>query len=295
MSKLYCQNPNQKRLILIDLDGTALKSNGKEMHPETIKALKKAVEAGHIVCIVTGRPHRGSIKFYKQLDLTTLLCNFNGAHIHDPQVKKFKRLIFPISEKIIKDILNEEYIFNHIDNAIIEYYNKALCKKQDEFFETYFHLNTIANDTFTISKLIRQWKGNANAILIQFDDNTNLDQVWRDLEKYSNSIKVHTWKPYTNKEKLIFEISSKFIDKGMTARILAQYYNVDIRDVIAYGDAINDKEMLMSVGYGVAMKNGHDIIKSIANDITTKTNDEGGLGHHLMNLLDLNQNQELEI
>lgn len=288
MSKLYFQNTNQKRLILVDLDGTALKSNGKEIHPDTVSALKKATQAGHIVCIVTGRPHRGSIKFYKQLGLRTLLCNFNGGHIHDPDVKHFKRLIFPISEIIVKAILHEEYIYNSIDNAIIEYYNKAVCWKQDEFFETYFHLDSIANDTFTISKLIREWKGNANALLIQFKDDTNLDQVWRDLEKYSNSIKVNTWKPYANnREKLIFEISSKFIDKGMTAKILAQYYNVDIRDVIAYGDEINDKEMLMAVGYGVAMKNGHTVIKSIANDITTKTNDEGGVGHHLTELLNL--------
>jgi len=128
MNKLYFQNiGQQKRLILIDLDGTALKNNGKEIHPDTLTALKKASQLGHIVCIVTGRPHRGSIKFYKQLELKTLLCNFNGAHIHDPDLKKFKRLVFPISEKIIKNILNEEYIYNNIDNAIIEYYNKAVC------------------------------------------------------------------------------------------------------------------------------------------------------------------------
>lgn len=288
MNKLYNQNISEKRLILVDLDGTALKSNGKEIHPLTLEVLKKASELGHIVCIVTGRPHRGSIKFYKQLGLKTLLCNFNGAHIHDPDIKNFKRLIFPISENIIKDILNEEYIFNNIENAIIEYYNKAVCWKQDEFFETYFHLDTIADDTFTISKLIRQWKGNANAILIKFKNETNLDQVWRDLEKYSNSIKVYTWKPYSDSTSIIFEISSKFIDKGMTAKILAQYYNIDIRDVIAYGDENNDKEMLYTVGYGVAMKNGQITIKSIANDITTKTNDEGGVGHHLAKLLNIN-------
>lgn len=127
MSKLYSQNNNQKRLILVDLDGTVLQSNGKEIHHDTLAALKKATELGHIVCIVTGRPHRGSIKFYNQLGLKTLLCNFNGAHIHDPNIKKFKRLIFPISEQIIKDILKEDYIYNNIDNGIIEYYNKAVC------------------------------------------------------------------------------------------------------------------------------------------------------------------------
>lgn len=284
MSKLY--NNGQKRLILVDLDGTTLKSNGKEMHPLTVKALKKATEAGHIVCIVTGRPHRGSLKFYKELELNTLLCNFNGAHIHDPEVHKFKRLIFPISESIIQAILNEDYLYKNINNAIIEYYNKAICLKHDEFFETYFHLDSIANDTFTISKWIREWTGNANAVLIEFKKSTNLDEIWRILEKYSNSIKVTTWTPI-KKNSLIFDISSRFIDKGMTARILAQYYNVDIRDVIAYGDEINDKEMLLTVGLGVAMKNGNNVIKSIANDITTKTNDEGGVGHHLMELLNL--------
>lgn len=276
----------QKHLILVDLDGTALKNGGKEIHPDTKIALEKAMKAGHDVCIVTGRPHRGSIKFYNALKLKTLLCNFNGGHIHDPKEKKFKRLVFPISNKIVQDILKEDYIFNNIENAVIEYYNKAVCWKQDEFFENYFHLDSVENDTFTISKLIREWKGSANAILIQFKDGTNLDQVWRDLEKYSNSIKVSTWKRYDN-GKLIFDISSKFINKGMTAQILAQYYNIDIRDVIAYGDEINDKEMLMAVGWGVAMKNGHEVIKSIANDITTKTNDEGGVGHHLTKLLDL--------
>lgn len=286
MSKLYNSSSNQKRLILVDLDGTTLKSNGKEMHPVTIEALKKATEAGHIVCIVTGRPHRGSLKFYQDLGLQTLLCNFNGAHIHDPVIQKFKRLIFPISETIIQRILSEEYLYKNINNAIIEYYNKAICLKQDEFFETYFHLDSIANDTFTISKWIREWKGNANAILIEFKKNTDLDQIRRDLEKYSNAIKVATWKPI-NKNSIIFDISSRFIDKGMTAKILAQYYNVDIRDVIAYGDEVNDKEMIQTVGYGVAMKNGHANIKSIANDITTKTNDEGGVGYHLMELLNL--------
>lgn len=279
---------NQKHLILVDLDGTLLKSGGREMDANSKKVLIEAQKQGHIICIVTGRPYRGSIKFYHELGLKTLLCNFNGGHIHDPKVKKFKRLVFPISETIVKRILNEDYIFKQIENAVIEYYNKAVCWKKDDFFETYFHLNSIENDTFTISKLIRDWKGSANAILIEFKKDTNLDQVYRDLEKYSNSIKVNTWNRYDN-NKLIFEISSKFIDKGMTARILAQYYNVDIRDVIAYGDEINDKEMLMAVGYGVAMKNGNIVIKGIANDITTKTNDEGGVGFHLAKLLNINE------
>lgn len=276
----------KKKLIFIDLDGTSLKNNGTELHEETKKQLIKAQGQGHIVCIITGRPHRASIKFYNELGLNTLLCNFNGGHIHDPKNKKFKRMVFPLSESIIKNILNEEYIFNNIENSIIEYYNKAICWKQDDFFENYFHLNSIDNDTFTISKLIRNWKGDANAILIQFKSETNLDQIWRILEKYSNSIRVNTWKR-TDNGALIFDISSKFINKGVAATILAQYYNIDIKDTIAYGDENNDKEILETVGYGVAMKNGKIEIKAVAKDVTLDTNDEGGVGKHLNKLLQL--------
>jgi hydroxymethylpyrimidine pyrophosphatase-like HAD family hydrolase len=48
---------NNKFLFAIDLDGTLLKdsSNG-EISPLTTKGIKRAIKAGHYVCIVTGRP-----------------------------------------------------------------------------------------------------------------------------------------------------------------------------------------------------------------------------------------------
>jgi hypothetical protein len=58
-----------------------------------------------------------------------------------------------------------------------------------------------------------------------------------------------------------------------------------LRDVIAFGDQMNDYQMLKKVGYGIAMKNANDQLKSIADGITQKTNDEGGVGYYLEALL----------
>ena len=46
-----------KKLIVTDLDGTALQS-WESLDPKTKEALMKAKEEGHIVVIATGRPAR---------------------------------------------------------------------------------------------------------------------------------------------------------------------------------------------------------------------------------------------
>ncbi|MTM42486.1 HAD hydrolase family protein, partial [Turicibacter sanguinis] len=59
-----------KKLIVTDLDGTALQS-WESLDPKTKEALMKAKEEGHIVVIATGRPARASLHFYKELGLDT--------------------------------------------------------------------------------------------------------------------------------------------------------------------------------------------------------------------------------
>lgn len=49
-------------LIACDLDGTLLNSAG-ELTPETIERIKEIINQGHIFCIVTGRPIRGTVTF----------------------------------------------------------------------------------------------------------------------------------------------------------------------------------------------------------------------------------------
>ncbi|KAJ3619880.1 hypothetical protein Zmor_008722 [Zophobas morio] len=83
----------------------------------------------------------------------------------------------------------------------------------------------------------------------------------------------------------MISLTNKIANKGFVTNILAQYYNKDVRDVIAFGDQMNDYEMIKTVGYGIAMKNGADTLKNNADGITNLTNDEGGVGEYLERLL----------
>lgn len=282
------QHLQKKRLILVDLDGTVLKANGTEIHPKTRDALIKAREDGHTVCIITGRPHRASIRFYKELGLTTLLTNFDGAHIHDPLKRHFKRMVLPISEETVHGIINLPVIKNNASNILIESYNKDIVWKKDEFIEKFFHLDDIEGDDYSIEDPFTSWTGPATNVVISLDDDSQKDNILRALDGFRNTIKIQSGSVYGNlseRSKTLITLTNKLVNKGFVSNILAQYYNADIRDVIAFGDQMNDYEMLQQVGYGVAMKNGNNDLKNIAKGITEFTNDEGGVGVFLEKLL----------
>ena len=57
--------------------------------------------------------------------------------------------------------------------------------------------------------------------------------------------------------------------------------------IIAFGDENNDLEMIDYAGVGVAMSNGIDELKSIADEVTTKSNNEDGIAQVLNERLQL--------
>ncbi|AHI53613.1 phosphatase [Spiroplasma sabaudiense Ar-1343] len=282
------QHLDKKRLILIDLDGTALVKGGMSMHPKTIEVLKQAERDGHRVCIITGRPHRASIRFYRELGLSTLLTNFDGAHIHDPLKRMFKRMVLPISFETVMGVINDPIIKDSVDNILIENYNRAVVMKKDAFLENFFHLDDVEDDEYFIANPYEVWTGPSTNVVLTLKTPELKDNVLRRLEAFRNTIKVQTGTVYghiDDENRSMITLTNKLVNKGYVSNILAQYYNKDIRDVIAFGDQMNDYDMIQLVGYGVAMKNGNDDLKAIASGITHQTNDEGGVGYFLEKLL----------
>ena len=50
-----------------------------------------------------------------------------------------------------------------------------------------------------------------------------------------------------------------------------------MEQTVAVGDEENDLSMILAAGIGVAMCNGKDIVKSQADVITTRDNNQGGV------------------
>jgi len=68
--------------------------------------------------------------------------------------------------------------------------------------------------------------------------------------------------------------------KAQGIEALLSYLNVTPQETVAFGDGLNDKEMLALAGLGIAMGNAHEELKPYADYLTTHV-DEGGIRNGL--------------
>ena len=71
------------------------------------------------------------------------------------------------------------------------------------------------------------------------------------------------------------EIINRAFDKGKGVRIVAELLGFPIEDTIGFGDSVNDREMIETVGYSVCMENGSPSMKSISDLICPAVEEDG--------------------
>jgi len=68
--------------------------------------------------------------------------------------------------------------------------------------------------------------------------------------------------------------------KSKAVAALAEYWNIERREIVAFGDDMNDIDLLKWCGTGVAMGNALDEVKAAADDMCD-TNDNDGIAKWL--------------
>ena len=80
---------------------------------------------------------------------------------------------------------------------------------------------------------------------------------------------------------------TEHISKYTALTYVADIYKIKNEHILAFGDGINDVEMIRDVGVGVAMKNGVDVVKAVAKHFTEYTNKEDGIANYLIDFFNL--------
>lgn len=259
-----------QKLIAIDLDGTTL--NGQSLiSPKTKNVLQRATKAGHIVSIATGRPFRMSEQFYRELALKSPMVNFNGALVHLPYQNWAQESETLFSRDIVFEILAQK------EELQLEY---VAAENRETFFVDRIDFDDaylFSNEKPTEANLLKNLRTNPTSMLVQ--TNNEMAQIVSNRlnEQFSDYVDVRTW----GGPKAILEIVAKGIEKARGVKIIADSLQIDQQNVIAFGDEHNDVELLDYAGWGVAMANGSQAAKNVADDVTEKTNDEDGLADYL--------------
>ncbi len=267
----------KKYLIALDLDGTLL-SDWQSISETTKNYLIGLSKQGHKVVIATGRPFRSSEKFYDELELDTPIINYNGGLVTNKNNEKFKPYSITIPKEFVIDIFKSN--LNVIENAFGEVGDDIFLYEDTEKIRPLLHYFNGAG--LTVGNFDDILKDDTNGFLIvahQGEAEIIEDYV---RTKYKDRVLARNWGHHYN---FVIELYTPETTKGVGLKYVADHLGFDRDDIIAFGDAHNDIELLEYAGTGVAMKNAQDVLKEHADFVTKYSNEEDGIVHFLKEFL----------
>ena len=80
---------------------------------------------------------------------------------------------------------------------------------------------------------------------------------------------------FIDREKGFYEIAPKGFSKASAIKYIANYLNIPMEETVAIGDSNNDLQMLKCAHIAIAMGNGNDNVKGMADYVTTNVSEDG--------------------
>ena len=261
------------KIIFCDMDGTLLTSENKlpEGFDETIAELKRR---NVIFAPASGRQFFSLIRSFDKYRDDFLFLAENGTFViyHGKEV-----FSSPIGSDTARKVLAASEGFGDILRVYCGKKDAYILRTQDtpeyqaELFKYYTH--AIFVDSFdTVDDV---------ALKVALYDKTghSKENIYGKLEPFYNSLQVVLSSDYW------VDVMSPSINKGVAVKNVQRVMNIKPEECAAFGDYLNDYEMIQAVGYGFAMANAHPDLKAVANFETT-SNDQAGVIAGIRRLID---------
>jgi Cof subfamily protein (haloacid dehalogenase superfamily) len=244
-----------KKIVFFDIDGTLLDED-KNLPQSTIKALEQLKKNGVFVAIATGRAPFMFENIRKELDIDSYVC-FNG------------QLVVFENEVIYENPLNEEelhrlYLHSKENGHPLLFMNESTMKSSvshhpfiEESMRSLKFPHPELDDKFYLNNRIFQ--------SLIFCEDREVHLYVSDFSEFQ----FVRWHPYSA------DVLPAGGSKAEGIKKMIERIGFDIKDVYAFGDGLNDVEMLRAVGTGVAMGNAVDEAKAQANFVTRDVSMEG--------------------
>lgn len=251
---------NQIKAVFFDIDETLYQKETDYLPETVIPALQQLQQAGIIVGIATGRvqasfPAKVS-ELVKKLNIDTLVCS-NGQFVMS-KGEIIRNAALP-TEKVRQ--LLDYLIEQEIDYCVLN--NDKLCvsnitpklKGALDPITTHYQVDPHYADHHPVLQIL------------SFHDQTK-DHLFKNIPQLEG-LKTIRWHEDSVD---IFESAGS---KAFGIQQVAEHLGFTMENVMAFGDGLNDVEMLSQVGVGVAMGNGCDTVKQLAKHIAPNIDDDG--------------------
>lgn len=246
--------PSQIKAVFVDFDGTTFRHDTYEIPASSSEALKLLKQKGIKLGLLTSRAPEETIhlppEFVGLMD--SLLWSAGSVIIENG-----------ITTVVTIDPKDVEIAINYArDHELVVRYSTGTEGYFDGWTNTIY--TAIFERLYHITPSVKAWDNDPCVNIIVFCEEAQRSELAALLQRSNPTKMTRT-----------LEITPLGIDKGTTLVAQCKRWNIPVESSIAFGDGINDITMLKAAGIGIAMGNANDEVKSAADKICGKIEDDG--------------------
>lgn len=250
------------KLAVFDVDGTLVSRGKRVLLPTTVEALKQLQEKGVKIAIASGRPPFAmEPSVLNEVDFDFFVCS-NGTFIMNAQHEELYREEMPkeIVEALTNDITDKDdaILYQFEDNAYIYHGQKRIVSMIDHCLG---RSDILVDDR----EHTERHTSSLPYAAVAYISNKNI-------EAYRSAYPEYRFEPFMRN---YYDIYLKKCTKATGIEQICKAMNISMDDVICFGDALNDVEMLKQCGCGVAMGDALEKAKAVADYVTTSSDQDG--------------------
>ena len=244
-----------KKIVFFDIDGTILDDN-KQIPKSTKRAINELQEAGVYTAIATGRGPGEMAWVCEALNINSYVA-INGSYA-----------VFNGEEIYLKHMEKEEVI--QLANTVEKYNHSAAFVTHDDTWALHENHPLILRCIqdlqmkYPRAEKERHLHKPVNQAIVYCEE--KYDAMYKEAHPNLEFIRFH---------KMGMDATPKGNSKAIGIKKMIQATGFKIENTYAFGDALNDLEMLSFVGYGIAMGNSIPELKILADYITTSNTNNG--------------------
>ncbi|WP_285958957.1 HAD family hydrolase [Thomasclavelia spiroformis] len=265
----------KRKSIFLDVDGT-LVSGHATMNFKVVEAINRARQNGHYVFICTGRNKTGIKYELAKADFDGIIASA-GSYIEiDNKVIHsvyFNKLLV---DKISK-VFDENNIYYNYECTDVTYMSKKMVELfigGVNFESGNIELEKMMQEEFkkfSIQDLSLYNNQDIHKICFIATDQNDVERAKKQLGDDVNMV-IHDIFDATT---INGELISKVDNKATAIKQVIDYLGIDKKDTIAFGDSMNDYEMINFVECGIAMGNACKELKEVASRVCRSVDEDG--------------------
>ncbi|TLF51899.1 Cof-type HAD-IIB family hydrolase [Halomonas urmiana] len=247
------------RLIVSDLDGTLLGAD-HDLHPTTVETLRALAGRGHHLAFASGRHFRDMQRFRERLGVPVHVISTNGAYLHDPEDRLVasRHLDASLARELIALPRHPEVRLNlyHDDEWLIDAEAPGLLA---------LHAHT--GFGYRVADPAER-HGEGVGKVLYIGDPGEVRRLEATIRARHGERLHLTYSMDTS-----LEIMAGGVNKGTALATLLDSLGLGREDCLAFGDNLNDTEMLTLAGEAHVMANAHPALAD-------RVPEAAGIGHH---------------